>query len=253
MTTMRLDRLLANMGYGSRKDIAVAVRQGRVKLDGKRIFKADEAIALAAAASGALEFDGLAVDPPSPLTIMLHKPAGYSCSHDEKGALIYDLLPERWELRKPALSAAGRLDKDSTGQVILTDDGDLLHRIIHPKSHAPKHYDVTLAQKLTGTETAVFASGTFIMDGDPKPLKPAIWQPATEVSGVMVLQEGRYHQIRRMFKTLGNRVETLHRFQTGALLLGDLMPGQHRSLTPEDIAKIWPALSENAFEMPNKA
>ena len=125
MSTMRLDRLLANMGYGSRRDIAVMVRQGRVKLEGKRVFKADEAIKLADAQSGALQVNDVAVDPPSPLTVMLHKPAGYTCSHDETGALIYDLLPERWKLRKPVLSAAGRLDKDSTGQVILTDDGDL--------------------------------------------------------------------------------------------------------------------------------
>eukprot|EP01037_Dinobryon_pediforme_P014062 gene14062-14180_t len=214
------------MGYGSRKDIGVLVKQGRVTLNGTRVTKADASIDLTEASTGALLLDGQPVDPPAPLTVMLHKPAGYSCSHDEKGALIYDLLPERWKLRKPSLSTAGRLDKDSTGQVILTDDGDLLHRIIHPKSHASKHYEVTLAEHLRGDEATLFATGTFLMEGDPKPLKPAQWQPGSKTSGVMILQEGRYHQIRRMFKTLGNRVETLHRVQTGKLMLADLGVGQ---------------------------
>lgn len=239
MTTMRLDRLLANMGYGSRRDIAIFARQGRISLHGKRVFKANEAIDLADAQSGALKVDQEAVDPPSPLTVMLHKPAGYTCSHDEKGALIYDLLPARWKLRSPALSAAGRLDKESTGQVILTDDGDLLHRIIHPKHHAPKRYEVTLTEPLRGDEAALFSTGAFIMDGDPKPLKAAEWQPRGKKSGLMILQEGRYHQIRRMFKTLGNRVETLHRIQTGNLQLAALEAGQHRILSAEDIALIW--------------
>jgi len=239
LSTLRLDRLLANMGYGSRRDIALFARQGRISLHGKRLFKPDETVALADAESGALKVDGVAVDPPSPLCVMLHKPAGFSCSHDEAGALIYDLLPERWKLRKPSLSAAGRLDKDSTGQVILTDDGDLLHRIIHPKHHAPKRYEVTLAEPLTGEEAAQFASGTFVMDGDPKPLKPAQWHPGGEKTGTMVLFEGRYHQIRRMFKTFGNHVEALHRMQTGGLALGDLESGQHRILSADDIAKIW--------------
>ncbi len=249
MSTMRLDRLLANMGYGSRRDIAVMVRQGRVKLEGKRVFKADEAIKLADAQSGALQVNDVAVDPPSPLTVMLHKPAGYTCSHDETGALIYDLLPERWKLRKPALSAAGRLDKDSTGQVILTDDGDLLHRIIHPKSHAPKHYEVTLTEALRGDEAALFAAGDFLMEGDAKPLKPAQWQPSGEKSGLMILQEGRYHQIRRMFKTLGNRVATLHRIQTGQLMLGDLPEGQYRLLSRDDVAKLAEKAADNADQM----
>jgi 16S rRNA pseudouridine516 synthase len=235
MSSVRLDRLLSNLGYGSRKDVAQLARAGRVLLRGVPVIKADQAIDPADARSGALTLDGEALDPPAPLVAMLHKPAGYICSHEEKGLLIYDLLPARWRHRKPPLSSAGRLDKDSTGQVILTDDGALLHRLTHPKSHAAKSYAVTLAEKLGGNEADLFASGTFLLTGDAKPLKPAQWTPQGDKGGTMVLHEGRYHQIRRMFETLANRVVTLHRFQTGALPLGDLAPGQHRILKATDL------------------
>lgn len=241
MTALRLDRLLSNLAYGSRKEVARLVKEGRVALNGVPLQRADQSIALADVKNGALTLDGEAVDPPAPFTIMLHKPAGYTCSTDETGALVYDLLPPRWRFRKPTLACAGRLDKYSTGQVILTDDGELLHRIIHPRQHAAKHYAVTLARKLRGDETALFATGTFTMKGDPKPLKPAVWTKRDANSGVMILHEGRYHQIRRMFETLGNEVVTLHRYQTGGLELGDLAEGHYRIVDETDISQLFAA------------
>jgi 16S rRNA pseudouridine516 synthase len=235
VTAIRLDRLLSNLGYCSRKETAKLVKAGRVTLSGQIIRKVDEAITVTDVKNGALKLDGEDLDPPSPLTVMFHKPAGYSCSHDEKGKLIYDLLPERWKLRKPSISSIGRLDKESTGQLLLTDDGDLLHRIIHPKSHAKKYYTVTVEHSLQGNEAAFFSSGTFLMQDDTKPLKPAIWQPESEKGGQMILEEGRYHQIRRMFETIGNNVVTLHRIQTGGLKLGDLPLGQYKILSESDI------------------
>ncbi len=232
--TVRLDRLLANLGYGSRREVAAFVADGRVVLHGDRIARVDQGVSLDDVRRGALTLDDEPLDPPAPLTVMLNKPAGYVCSHDERGAIIYDLLPPRWRLRKPALSAAGRLDKDSTGQVILTDDGELLHRIIHPKSHAAKQYVVRLAHDLRGDEAALFATGTFLMRGDAKLLKAAFWAPDGPNSGAMTLHEGRFHQIRRMFETLGNEVVTLHRYRTGALPLGELAPGEYRFLDDHD-------------------
>ncbi len=239
MSKMRLDRLMANLGYGSRKDIARFVADQRVTLYGGVLVDADESIALEDVRCGALRLDDEPIDPPAPMHIMLHKPAGYTCSHEEKGALVYDLLPLRWQSRKPALSCAGRLDKESTGQVILTDDGDLLHRIISPKKHAEKRYAVTLENALYGNEATQFSSGHFLMQGDDKPLKPAQWLPADSKNGTMVLHEGRYHQIRRMFAALGNRVISLHRFQTGSLALDPLEAGQYRQLTADDVQKIF--------------
>jgi 16S rRNA pseudouridine516 synthase len=239
MNSLRLDRLLSNLGYGSRKEIALLVRARRIKLHGQPITKADQPIALSDAAGGMLTFDDEPVDPPSPLAIMLNKPPGYTCSHDERGLLVYDLLPPRFRIRKPALSCAGRLDKESTGQVIMTDDGDLLHRIIHPKSHAEKHYHVTLDRPLSGNETALFAPGDFLMKGDTKPLKPAQWVQETPTTGHMTLHEGRFHQIRRMFDTLGNEVTALHRYRTGNLELGSIEPGQYRVLKEDDLWRIF--------------
>ena len=238
MTTYRLDRWLANLGYGSRKESAAFVQAGRVALHGAVVKNVDQGIAIAEVRSGALTLDGETLDPPAPLTIMLNKPSGYICSHDERGALVYDLLPPRWKLRKPALSCAGRLDKESTGQVILTDDGDLLHRIIHPKSHAAKHYAVTVEQALRGDEAALFATGTFLMKDDAKPLKPAFWTPDGATSGQMILHEGRFHQIRRMFEMLGNEVVGLHRHQTGGLPIGELAEGEYRVLDDEELRAI---------------
>ncbi len=237
--TVRLDKLLSNLAYGSRKDAAIFVRQRRLALHGTPIERVDHAIAIADVISGAVTFDGEALDHPSPFTIMLNKPVGYSCSHDEKGTLVYDLLPARWKYRKPAMACAGRLDKYSTGQVIITDDGELLHRIIHPKSHATKHYTITLARPLRGDEQALFATGTFQLQGDPKALKPAEFLPTSDTTGTMLLHEGRYHQIRRMFETLGNEVVALHRFKTGGLVLGDLPEGEYRVLRDEDVRGIF--------------
>jgi 16S rRNA pseudouridine516 synthase len=179
------------------------------------------------------------IDPPPPMTVMLHKPAGYTCSHNDVGALIYDLLPDRWRIRKPPLSTVGRLDKESTGQLLLTDDGDLLHRITHPRSHAAKHYRVVLRDPLRGDEAALFGAGGFELPGDPKPLKPALWRPEGAAAGVMVLDEGRYHQIRRMFEALGNLVVALHRFRTGGLALDDLPEGAYRLLREDDLSALF--------------
>lgn len=236
---MRIDRLLSNLGYGSRREINLACRAGAVTLNGQKLLKADQTVTFDQARAGALLVNGEIVDPPAPLTIMLNKPVGYVCSHRDAGALVYDLLPDRWRHRKPILSSVGRLDKDSTGQLLLTDDGNLLHRIIQPRTHSPKHYQVTVHAALRGDENDLFSSGEFFIHGDGKPLRPALWKPVNARSGVMILNEGRYHQIRRMFAAVGNHVVTLHRFQTGNLKLGTVEEGCYRILTTEDIQDIF--------------
>ena len=234
---IRLERLLANLGYGSRKDVSRAIKDGALLIKGEPVF--DSSLPMDPADLSAATFDGEPVDPVSPLTILLHKPRGYTCSSDEQGLLVYDLLPPRWKKRDPILSTAGRLDKDSTGLVLMTDDGQLLHKIISPKVHVQKHYRVTLRDALSGDEAALFASGEFSLKNDPKPLKPAIWQPDSEKGGVMILQEGRYHQIRRMFAAIGNYVETLHRFKLGGLELEETEEGTYKILEAGEILKIF--------------
>lgn len=236
MPTIRLDRLLSNLGYGGRKEMTIAIKNEWLEIDGARVKTPSMTIDTKLVEEGRVTFDGEKLDPLYPFTIMLHKPVGYTCSHKDPAAIVYDLLPERFANRKPALSMIGRLDKYSSGQLLLTDDGDLLHRITHPKSHAPKHYTVTLRDDLEGNEAERFVSGTFCMIKDENPLKPAFWTPIDHRSGTMILHEGRYHQIRRMFETLGNEVVTLHRYQTGNLPLGDLAEGKWRALDADDLA-----------------
>lgn len=234
---VRLERLLANLGYGSRKDVSAAIKAGAFQLAGECIF--DASLQIDPSKLVEATFDDEPLDPVAPLTILLHKPRGYTCSTDEQGLLIYDLLPPRWKNRTPILSSAGRLDKDSTGLVLMTDDGQLLHKIIAPKVHVQKEYAVTLRDTLKGEEAALFSSGEFCLTNDNKPLKPAIWRPDGKKTGTMILQEGRYHQIRRMFSALGNNVETLHRFKLGGLQLGPLPEGQYRILNDQDISSIF--------------
>ncbi len=236
--TIRLDRLLSNLGYGGRKEMTMAIKNEWLEIDGERVKTPSLSVDVSLIEQGRITFDGEKLDPLAPFTIMLHKPVGYTCSHKDPADIIYDLLPERFANRKPTLSMVGRLDKYSSGQLLLTDDGDLLHRITHPKSHASKYYRVTLRDSLKGNETELFASGEFMMNEDDKPLKPAEWTPDTEKNGTMVLHEGRFHQVRRMFETIGNEVIALHRFQTGGLNLGDLEEGKWRVLEGKDLVEL---------------
>ena len=238
--TFRLDRLLANMGYGSRKEVQAMVRYGEVLLDGAPLTDADMRIVASPDLSRRMQVDGAALDPPPGMALMLHKPLGVTCSHKEQGALVYDLLPRRWRAREPAISTVGRLDKDTSGLLLLTDDGDLLHRIISPRRHVAKRYLATLARPLQGDEAARFASGELMLEGEDKPLIPAMLEPLSATTAWLTVTEGRYHQVRRMFAAVGNHVDGLHRDRIGGLdLPADLEPGRHRLMSPLDIAAVF--------------
>ncbi len=238
-STIRLDRLLSNLGYGGRKEMTMAIKNEWLEIDGAPVTDPSFNVDISLAQQGRILFDGERLDPLAPHTVMLHKPAGYTCSHKDPGKIVYDLMPARWLNRKPSFSSIGRLDKYSSGQLIFTDDGDLLHRITHNKSTASKHYAVTLSKDLRGDEAELFASGDFCMVEDDRPLKPAHWTADGDKSGVMILNEGRFQQIRRMFSTLENDVVMLHRFQTGGLALGDIPEGEWRALGADDLAQIF--------------
>jgi len=238
--TVRLDRLLANLGYGSRSEVQHLARIGAVMLDGAAVRDASAKISLAANLPARLTVDGEPLDPLPGLALMLHKPLGVTCSHKEAGPLVYNLLPPRWRRREPALSTVGRLDKETSGLLLLTDDGALLHRIISPKQHVSKHYVATLARPLQGNEAAIFAAGTLMLEGEEKPLAPAIMETLSPTSARLIVTEGRYHQVRRMFAAVGNHVEALHRDRIGALALpADLGPGEYRPLSAADVAAIF--------------
>ena len=238
-STSRLDRLLANMGYGARREVQQLVRAGAVTLDGAPVAGADTRLALTPELRDRIRVGGAPLDPLPGMALMLHKPLGVTCSHKEAGALVYDLLPARWRAREPALSTIGRLDKETTGLLLLTDDGALLHRVISPKHHVPKRYLATLARPLQGDEGPRFASGELMLEGEDKPLAPAVLEPLSRNAAWLTVTEGRYHQVRRMFAAVGNHVVALHRDRVGGLdLPADLPPGEHRLLNPTDLAAL---------------
>jgi len=222
---MKLVKLIANLGYGSRKEVAAMFREGRITDRNGEVLYADDQVGHAE-----IRVDGEPLDPPPGLLIVLHKPVGYTCSTRDPGRVVYDLLPERFRRRDPILSPVGRLDRDTSGLLLMTDDGALLHRITSPKSHLAKVYEVALARDMDGSEAAIFASGTLMLESEKTPLAPAMLQRIDARHATLTLVEGRYHQVRRMFAAVGNHVETLHRCSLGGLTLDGLSAGEWRVL-----------------------
>ncbi len=232
--SMKLVKHLANLGYGSRKEVAWLFREGRVTDADGEVMYADDPLE-----HDNVRVDGEPLDPPQGLVLMLNKPAGCTCSSKDRGRIVYDLLPPRFRLRDPVLSTVGRLDRDTTGLLLLTDDGLLLHRIVSPKSKLPKVYEAMLAHDLRGDEAALFASGSMLLESETTPLLPAPLEVLGPRHARLTLHEGRYHQVRRMFAATGNHVEALHRPRVGGLDLGGLAEGDWRALDAADVARLF--------------
>lgn len=238
--TIRIDKLLSSMGYGSRVEVARVAKAGGITLDAAKLRDATKRIPITPELPNYMTIWGEALDPLEGMVILLNKPLGMICSHKENGPLVYDLLPDRWKRRNPAISTIGRLDKDTSGLLLLTDDGALLHRIISPKSNIRKTYRATLARPLNGSETALFASGQMMLDSEDKPLAPAELEVISDTEARLIITEGRYHQVRRMFAATGNHVMDLHRERLGGLSLPeDMAPGQWTLLPKDEIALIF--------------
>lgn len=240
--TMRVDRLLSNLGYGSRREMHALVDAGRVILDGQALTDANARIGIGPDLPARMTVMGKPIDPPPPMIVLMHKPLGVVCSHKEAGERVYDLLPARWQVRDPVLSTVGRLDKDTSGLLLITDDGAFLHRVISPKKHVAKRYVATLDRPLSGEEAALFASGTLMLEGEDKPLLPARLEVLGPNEARLTIEEGRYHQVRRMFAAVGNHVTALHRDRIGGLSLPeDLEPGDLRVLTAAEAETVFAA------------
>ncbi|MES2524279.1 MAG: pseudouridine synthase [Gemmatimonadota bacterium] len=231
---MKLVKYLANLGYGSRREVEWLIAQRRVRhADGSILDARDTP------AHDDIRVDDAPLDPPPGSVIALNKPAGYVCSNSDVPPLVYALLPDRFRFRSPIMAPVGRLDRDSSGLLLLTDDGKLNHRITSPRSHLPKVYEVTLASDLRGDEAAVFGSGTLQLAAEPEPLAPAVLQVLTPRRARITVTEGRYHQVRRMFAAVGNHVESLTRTAIGGLPLRDLPEGAWRTLDASDMLTLF--------------
>ena len=231
---VRLVKLIANLGYGSQKDARYMIQDGRVTAPDGTPYDVDAKVS-----HSEVRLDGEPLDPAQGVVLMLHKPAGYTCSTKDPGRLIYQLLPDRFARRNPIIATVGRLDRDTTGLLLLTDDGAFLHKIISPKSNVPKIYEVTLARDLDGSEVAIFAAGSLMLNSETEALAPATLEILGPRRARVTVTEGRYHQVRRMFAAVGNHVETLHRPQIGGLTLGELPLGQWRALSSTEIASLF--------------
>ncbi|MEP6766261.1 MAG: pseudouridine synthase [Gemmatimonadaceae bacterium] len=230
---MKFVKYLANLGYGSRREVERMFKHSEVTdrdgnaLDEDDTFSHDKVLV-----------DGEPLDPPPGSALIFNKPVGYVCSTKEASSLIYELLPPRFRSRTPIMAPIGRLDRDTSGLLLLTDDGQLNHRVTSPKMHLPKVYRAELAADLRGDEADLFASGTVMLENETDVLKPADLRVLSARGVELTLTEGRYHQVRRMFAAVGNHVEALHRISIGSVSLGELAPGAWRVLNQNEVALI---------------
>ena len=218
----RIDAHLSSLGYCTRSEAKKFLRIFELTVNDKRVF--DTSIK---AYHNDIKVNNEVLDPEI-ITILLNKPSGFICSHNDAGSLIYALIPSRWNRRNPKISTIGRLDVDTTGAIILTDDGALNHKLSSPKSDVSKIYDATLAVPLNGDEKEIFASGELMLNGEKKPLLPAVLEVISETHVRLEICEGKYHQVKRMFAAVGNRVLSLHRVSFGGFMVDDLKEGEYK-------------------------
>ncbi|MDO8768886.1 MAG: 16S rRNA pseudouridine(516) synthase [Burkholderiaceae bacterium] len=248
---MQLQDILYSQGFGTRRVCAGLIQQGLVRVYDVNSTSAGVVVAQVATefiAKG-LRFQVQGVDWTyhEKAYVLFNKPAGTECS--QKPSMhpsIYTLLPSPLRLRpqKSAIQgvqAVGRLDQDTTGMLLMSDDGQFIHRMSSPKKHVAKVYEVTTKHALDDKQVQKLLSGV-VLDDDPKPVKAAAAEAVTEHHLRLTLTEGKYHQVKRMLAAVGNRVEGLHRSQIGGLKLpDDLLPGQWRWLSDADMGLISPA------------
>lgn len=234
---LRLDRFLADLGIGTRKDIKQLVRSGRVKVNDIVCRLPDRKTDTAA---DAVSVDGRSLSYRKYVTVMMNKPAGVlSATEDGRDKTAADLLSGRYALMD--LKPAGRLDKDSVGLLLMTNDGALIHGIISPARHVPKRYFVILEKPLPEGAAEAFAAGIVLEDGYRCLGAELIYTPG-ETRAETVVYEGKFHQVKRMFSALGSRVLYLKRLSAGPVVLDESLPeGGYRELTDGETRAIYEA------------
>jgi len=227
---MRLDKFICDCTGLTRTQAGKSIRQGLVSINGELVKQAARQVSV----TDQVELDGEPLQLIGTRYIMLHKPAGYVCANDDpEHPIVFTLLDEPLVER---LHTVGRLDLDTTGLLLLTDDGQWSHRLTSPKHHVAKTYRVWTADPIPADAIAQFAAGVMLR-GEKEPTKPAQLERVATHEALLTIHEGRYHQVKRMFAAIGNKVERLHRERIGALQLpADLAEGEYRALTAEEAA-----------------
>ena len=237
MAKERLDKVLARQGIGSRSQVKDLVRQGQVQINARPAKSPDEKVDLE---QDVIVVSGQQVTLSRHVYLMMNKPKGVvSATRDGDCPTVLDLVPP--ELRRRGLFPAGRLDKDTVGFVLITDDGDFAHRMLSPRKHVRKTYQAQLEKPVTQADVHAFAQGMTLASGEV--CLPALLQPLADCEGApmaqVILQEGMYHQIKRMFAARGNRVVELMRTKLGDLELDPtLKPGECREINDKERALI---------------
>lgn len=228
----RIDKIIASTGLMSRKEVKKAASHKRIALNGKTVTDCSVK---------ATEKDNLTLDKKSItynkyIYIMLNKPKGYVCSTDDPKSPIVNLLLSE-QLQKAKLFSIGRLDKDTTGLVILTNDGALTHNLLSPSKHVDKKYYYCCKSELSGEDIKKLTDGITLEDGTQ--CKPARLEPAGETDGYITISEGKYHQIKRMFAAVGNGITDLERVSIGAVTLDNALKyAEYRHLTEDELAAL---------------
>ena len=233
ISTMKLVKYIANLGYGSRREVTAMLQQRRVRRRDGSVLREGDGFS-----HDDVRIDDAPLDVAPGVVLMLHKPVGFVCSTTDASRLIYELLPGRFTARSPIIAPIGRLDRDTSGLLLLTDDGQINHRVTSPKARRPKVYEAALASDVRADALEIFSSGTLMLDGESSALEPAILEIVDARHARVTITEGRYHQVRRMFAAVGNHVESLHRTSIGGLQLGDLAAGAWRALEPDEVARL---------------
>ncbi len=230
---MRLDALLSRYGYCSRREATNWLKRHSVTFNGVPIT-----IPSTKVQTEGILIDGTSIEFPNGLYVALYKPVGYTCSHDEEeGDVIYDLLPFQWRHRNPPVSSVGRLDKETSGLLLLTDDGQFIHHMTSPRYHVSKVYEATTENDIPEEAIPLFASGTLMLNGESRPCAPAILEIIEPRRARLTLTEGKYHQVRRMLASVGSPVSALTRISIGNLHLDslNLQPGEWIPISPDDL------------------
>lgn len=226
---MRLDKFLSEAGAGSRKELKTMIRQGRVTVNGKPAGKPEDKVD---EKTDQIYLDGVKISLRGQVVLMLHKPAGFVTStEDPRDRVVMELLPTEYQ----DLFPVGRLDKDTEGLLLLTNDGDLCHKLTSPKHQVEKEYFAEIDGVVDEGDVAAFQNGVELRDGTRCLPAKLIQKP----NGCRVIvREGKYHQVRRMLASRGKPVTYLRREREGGLWLGDLPRGACRILTPDEVGKL---------------
>lgn len=228
----RIDKIIATQTHYSRKEVKKLIQQRRIQVNGKIVFKADIKIN---EEKDKVELDEIEINIKKNIYLILNKPKGYvSATKDKNIPTVLELVPEEYNHRQ--LFPAGRLDKDTTGMMIITDDGEFAHNILSPKKHIKKVYKAEIDIQINDEMIKGFETGVILNDGI---CKSAILKKIDDKTAEVVLTEGRYHQIKRMFGCFGAKVVNLERIAMGDLKMpDDIKSGECRELTQEELKKI---------------